>query len=358
LAQVNLKQIDNIASMSNSIFSGRQKSKAMQELILSTGSLNDSSKKTLLGASHAKQVEIMTQLYEEQVIAASKKLENLTEPIASEMDKITSKEKRTLNESRSFIESYTEETLGVYNRYFNGIRGMSEEYSIVSIALLDAQMKKTKQEMALREVNLSQAAKEFNRKLLQAHREVELEKIKIKAAKRSESFTRGFGARMLEIRREMLTMGEQGYQLAISMESAFSNAFTDMATGAKTFKEAFNDMANSIFNDMMRIAANQLAASLMTSIGGSVLWAGLNSRGTVVTNDVVNTGRGIQAHSGGLVGVSSFPTRNVPLNTFSGAPRLHGGLNSDEFPAILQSGERVIKRGGGNNNQPPGNLKL
>jgi len=30
---------------------------------------------------------------------------------------------------------------------------------------------------------------------------------------------------------------------------------------------------------------------------------------------------------------------------FIGAPRLHSGLASDEFPAILQKGERVIRKG-------------
>lgn len=51
-------------------------------------------------------------------------------------------------------------------------------------------------------------------------------------------------------------------------------------------------------------------------------------------------------HSGGLVGVDSAATRRVPSALFADAPRLHSGLAADEFPAILQSGERVIPRGG------------
>ena len=32
----------------------------------------------------------------------------------------------------------------------------------------------------------------------------------------------------------------------------------------------------------------------------------------------------------------------LPADTFSNAPRLHSGLRSDEYPAILQKGEEVI----------------
>jgi hypothetical protein len=36
--------------------------------------------------------------------------------------------------------------------------------------------------------------------------------------------------------------------------------------------------------------------------------------------------------------------RPVPIGVFAGAQRLHGGLAADEFPAILQRGERVTSR--------------
>jgi phage tail tape-measure protein len=50
-------------------------------------------------------------------------------------------------------------------------------------------------------------------------------------------------------------------------------------------------------------------------------------------------------HEGGVVGSSSVPTQSFPVSTFVGAPRLHNGLKSDEFPAILQKGETVKKKG-------------
>lgn len=49
-------------------------------------------------------------------------------------------------------------------------------------------------------------------------------------------------------------------------------------------------------------------------------------------------------HSGGVAGRGETVRMVDPL-LFAGAPRLHSGLASDEFPAILQRGEAVIPRG-------------
>lgn len=48
-------------------------------------------------------------------------------------------------------------------------------------------------------------------------------------------------------------------------------------------------------------------------------------------------------HSGGNVRATA-PRRRVSALAFAGAPRLHNGLMSDEFPAILQKGELVIPK--------------
>ena len=52
-------------------------------------------------------------------------------------------------------------------------------------------------------------------------------------------------------------------------------------------------------------------------------------------------------HAGGMAGTG--PHRSVNPLVFAGAPRFHNGtgvlgLKSDEIPAILQSGERVLNR--------------
>jgi hypothetical protein len=47
-------------------------------------------------------------------------------------------------------------------------------------------------------------------------------------------------------------------------------------------------------------------------------------------------------HEGGLVGYSNTAMRAVSPAIFAGARRFHDGLGDDEFPAILQRGERVL----------------
>jgi hypothetical protein len=51
------------------------------------------------------------------------------------------------------------------------------------------------------------------------------------------------------------------------------------------------------------------------------------------------------AHGGGLIGFTALNTRSFHSSIFNGAPRFHGGLMDDEFPAVLQRGERVLTAG-------------
>ena len=65
-------------------------------------------------------------------------------------------------------------------------------------------------------------------------------------------------------------------------------------------------------------------------------------------------------HEGGRVGESGTKAI-MPASLFNNAPRLHGGLAADEFPAILQKGETVIPKkrrwrtGHGNKPEPQHN---
>jgi hypothetical protein len=50
-------------------------------------------------------------------------------------------------------------------------------------------------------------------------------------------------------------------------------------------------------------------------------------------------------HGGGEVGKVAGKRRSVSSLAVATAPRLHGGLNADEFAAVLQTGETVLPRG-------------
>lgn len=101
--------------------------------------------------------------------------------------------------------------------------------------------------------------------------------------------------------------------------------------------------------------ANQQAFSLVsggTGTGGFIgqLLTGLGLQGGGAINQgVTNPGWTAPLSAGAFVqhgGSDSAVLRMVNAAIFAGAPRLHSGLMPDEYPAILQTGERVTPRGG------------
>ena len=111
----------------------------------------------------------------------------------------------------------------------------------------------------------------------------------------------------------------------------------------KTGKLEFKDLADAIIADMIRIMVQQSMLSVMkgaSGIGG-FLSGILGGLGLMFSN-VAHSG-GVIGHGGGVYGI-------YDSSLFDNAPRLHNGLMPDEFPAILQRGERVIPKnqtGGG-----------
>ena len=78
---------------------------------------------------------------------------------------------------------------------------------------------------------------------------------------------------------------------------------------------------------------NQLVSSLFSGgAGGGGLGGLFKGIGSVFSSIF---------HEGGVVGAAA-PGRYVSSMVFSGAVRLHSGLASDEYPAILRRGERVL----------------
>ena len=94
------------------------------------------------------------------------------------------------------------------------------------------------------------------------------------------------------------------------------------------------------------IAYQSITKPLFGAIGG--LFGGGGASGSLFGASSINA---LGYHDGGVVGYGAF-SRSVNPYLFANAPRLHGGLMPDEYPAILQKGEAVIpkdKVGGGDN---------
>lgn len=127
---------------------------------------------------------------------------------------------------------------------------------------------------------------------------------------------------------------DSAMNLGAQIQSATQNAFKGMEDSlvnfVKTGKLSFSDLANSIISDLIRIAVRAsitgpLASALGGFIGGLFSGGGGSVGATYVFHD---GGRVSKYHGGGKI---------VPSFHF-------GGLASDEVPAVLQTGERVLDR--------------
>lgn len=139
-----------------------------------------------------------------------------------------------------------------------------------------------------------------------------------------------------------------GQKIEDTASGAFGDFLSDLSTGAKSFKDAFNDMVKSFVSGVARMLAQEAALrtvqSLFSAFGGG---AGTNAGAT----SNVKTGASVgKFHTGGRVGGGGGTRMHLPVSPllFGDAPRFHSGggfgLRSDERAAVLQTGERVLNR--------------
>jgi hypothetical protein len=162
-----------------------------------------------------------------------------------------------------------------------------------------------------------------------------------------------------EEKKSMESMVELTERTASAMQDNFSNLFFDAMTGKL---KTLEDYANAIFDSIARMASDMAAQMATEAIFGNLSKSGGGGGGGGLLGSILGmfgggtnsspqgnpygagTG-GWQMHKGGIVGSGSYPHREMPAWMIASAPRLHNGLASDEFPAVLQKGERVIPKG-------------
>lgn len=105
--------------------------------------------------------------------------------------------------------------------------------------------------------------------------------------------------------------------------NALTGFFMDLATGAKSFKDAFLDMLRSFLAGIAQMIAQKLALKAVDAIFSMF-------------------------HAGGVVGAGGTPRTGVNPMVFGFAPRYHrggiAGLGPNEVPAILERGEEVLTK--------------
>ncbi len=146
------------------------------------------------------------------------------------------------------------------------------------------------------------------------------ESLDIEQGKATGGLFGGFAAGIAEMNRELLTTGELGANLATTLRDGVVGSISDAIFEARDLGDALREVGRSMARMAMEWALNQAVT------GG------------------MNMAFGVK-HAGGVVGPGGL-ARMMPVGLLNVAPRLHGGLAADEFPAILQRGETVIPRGG------------
>ncbi|MDB6183046.1 tape measure protein [Paracoccus fistulariae] len=129
---------------------------------------------------------------------------------------------------------------------------------------------------------------------------------------------------------------DMGSGIGAALTGAFQSAENAIGDFVRTGKASIRDLVTSIIADFAKIGARRfLLGPLAGALSG---WAGSLGSAGVMANVM---------HAGGIVG-SGGTARMVPASIFANAPRMHSGgwagLRSDEVPAILQRGERVLSR--------------
>lgn len=137
-------------------------------------------------------------------------------------------------------------------------------------------------------------------------------------------------------------MTELSERTAERMQDNFSNLFYDAMRGEL---KSFEDYATAVFDSIQRAAADMAGQMATQAIFGAKSTGGTSGGGGLVgwLASLVGTTAASQMHSGGMVD-GSGPHRQVPAWMIATAPRLHNGLAPDEFPAVLQRGERVVSK--------------
>ena len=268
----------------------------------------------------------------------------------------------------------TKERLDAERDLYKDLRGYSGEYYGATVKLIQ------EQGLEYRKLGISITA-------VDAWMKEETLNAFIEMGKKSDEWRDGVSAAFAQLEKDAMSWGQAAYdvvmQFSQSSKETLSTFFFDAYKGElKSFADYWNSFWDAIAKKFFDICSDMLVNWIMTQMkmqtaastsSGSGLLGGLISiignifgRGTTgvgggttlsgVGNNIStgwNTGGfNLESamslgkyHGGGRVGYDYVPTMTIPASLFANATRLHGGLDPDEFPAILQRGERVSKKG-------------
>lgn len=154
-----------------------------------------------------------------------------------------------------------------------------------------------------------------------------------------DGITRG----LRDVRDASWDMASQFETAVKRLDSAGEETFINLVRGTKTVGEAFQNMADVVINEMLRIIyRKKIAGPLAEMFGGAVNSLFGGSGGDAGLAPKYQSTQ--VAHAGGRIGgPNAFGSRRVPASVFADAPRFHGGgrIGADERPIIGKVGEVI-----------------
>jgi len=252
-------------------------------------------------------------------------------------------------------EQYKEMVAALWDKLLNPMQDAWQKY-------YEATGKMSEQHLGIETRNLMRRYEYMKRVLddeLAARKWLEEEKInlRIKNLESQETEIDGIRAAWLRLTKDILPLSkivsDSWVEMANNIGDTFKEVFSDTIKGElKSFedymkkiltniRDAFIDVCYDMLKNWIKTQISMKAASTGSGLF-SFFTAGVGAIGSPTTQ---MTPGSIAAHGGGMIGMQAFPRKQVPMSIFAHAPRLHTGLKRDEFPAILQYGEEVKKRG-------------
>lgn len=135
---------------------------------------------------------------------------------------------------------------------------------------------------------------------------------------------------------------------ATDTSNNIGSAFVDIATGAKSAKDAFANLEAQVIKSLVNMMV-QFAIVKPIAMGFESILGGAFNLGSGVLSGGLPLGSGGigHAHSGGVIGIDALAGKYVHPAYFDDAPRFHGGgmVGADEVPIVAKRGEGVFTPG-------------
>ena len=145
-----------------------------------------------------------------------------------------------------------------------------------------------------------------------------------------------------------------GQAVGGTLVNSFKGAEDAFVNFVKTGKLDFKSLADSMISDLIRIAVRSAILGPLANALGGIFGAFSGGTGTATTASgtpmigdfPVSSRPTMLAHTGGVIGRDTFPTRIVDPRAFDGASRYHrGGIVGGEVPIVARHGEGMFTPG-------------